>query len=420
MSGMTDLRPALAWLDTKGPRMEGLLVGLVETNSFSGNPAGLAAVARILRRVFAELQADSFEALPADLPHAHLDPEHPDSPIPVKAVRDAAVPQTLIWRKHHATPGLLRVLLVIHYDTVYPPAAPPARGRLDGAGSYVGPGAADAKGGIVVLLYALLALEQSPLAGRIAWTVALNPDEEIGSPSSANTLIDLAGRHDLALVFEPAPSATHMAVARKGSGNFEAVFRGRSAHAGREIEKGRNAVLAAARFALDATAAVMAIGHGATMNVGRITGGGPVNVVPDAAAVEFNVRAATPEQAVAIERKLHDQITLASTADGISAELRGQFTSPAWVQSDAGRALFAALQACGRDLGLTLDGMTSGGASDANKIATAGIPVLDSLGPVGHQIHSPDEWVELPSLVERAKLAATLLMRIATGDVPVR
>ncbi|MEZ0263554.1 MAG: M20/M25/M40 family metallo-hydrolase, partial [Phycisphaerae bacterium] len=252
---------------------------------------------------------------------------------------------------------------------------------------------------------------------RVAWTVALNPDEEIGSPGSAHTLIELAREHDVALVFEPAPSATHMAVARKGSGSFEAIFRGRSAHAGREIEKGRNAVLAAARFALDTTAAVMAIGHGATMNVGRITGGGPVNVVPDAAAVEFNVRAAAPEQAEAIERKLHDQIALACAADGISAELRGQFTSPPWVQSDSGRALFAALQMCGRELGLTLGGVSSGGASDANKIATAGIPVLDSLGPVGHQIHSPDERVELPTLVERAKLAAMLLMRIAAGEV---
>ncbi|HSI36775.1 MAG TPA: M20/M25/M40 family metallo-hydrolase, partial [Tepidisphaeraceae bacterium] len=352
----------------------------------------------------------------------HLDPEHPDSPVPGEAAHEApsdvpAVPQTLIWRKHHATPGLPRVLLMIHYDTVYPPAEAPARGRADAAGSYVGPGAADAKGGIVVLLYALLALEQSPLAGRVAWTVALNPDEEIGSPGSAHTLIELAREHDVALVFEPAPSATHMAVARKGSGSFEAIFRGRSAHAGREIEKGRNAVLAAARFALDATAAVISIGHGATMNVGRITGGGPVNVVPDAAAVEFNVRAAAPEQAEAIERKLHDQIALACAADGISAELRGQFTSPPWVQSDAGRALFAALQMCGRELGLTLGGVSSGGASDANKIATAGIPVLDSLGPVGHQIHSPDERVELPTLVERAKLAAMLLMRIAAGEV---
>jgi len=393
--------------------MEGLLVGLVDRNSYSQNAKGLAEVGRTLRRVFEKLGADTFEASPADSASAMVG-EIVDGPAPV------AVPQTLVWRKHHVgAPGeksRLRVLLVIHYDTVYPPVEPAAKGVFDGPGIYKGPGAADAKGGIVVLLYSLLALEASAWAGKIAWTVALNPDEEIGSPTSSAKLVELAEQHDLALVFEPAPTHQTMAVARKGSGNFQAIFKGRSAHAGREIEKGRNAVLAAARFALDATAAVMTMGNGATLNVGKITGGGPVNVVPDSAAVEFNVRATTPAQAEAVEKKLAALIDQAQRVEGISAELRGAFTSPPWVQSAAGLAYFEKLQACGRELGLSLEGMTSGGASDANKIAIAGIPVLDSLGPVGGAIHSPEEYVEVKTLVERAKLVAAFLVSLAEGE----
>jgi len=412
---MVDCSAMDAWVESKAPRMEGLLVGLVDRNSYSQNTKGLAEVGRTLRRVFEKLGADTFEASPADSADAMVGGELADGPAPV------AVPQTLVWRKHPvASPGetpRLRVLLVIHYDTVYPPVDPATKGRFDGPGIYKGPGAADAKGGIVVLLYSLLALEASAWAGKIAWTVALNPDEEIGSPTSSAKLVELAEQHDLALVFEPAPSAHLMAVARKGSGNFQALFKGRAAHAGREIEKGRNAVLAAARFALDATAAVMAMGDGASINVGKISGGGPVNVVPDRATVEFNVRATTPAQAEAIEKKLASLIEEAQKADGISAELRGAFSSPPWVQSAAGRAYFEKLQARGRELGLSLEGMISGGASDANKIAIAGIPVLDSLGPVGGAIHSAEEYVEVNTLVERVKLVAGFLAGLAAEGV---
>jgi glutamate carboxypeptidase len=267
------------------------------------------------------------------------------------------------------------------------------------------------------MLNALLALEQSPHAKNLGWHVLLNPDEEIGSPGSAPLLQQAAASAHLALVFEPAPTPTTLVTRRKGSGNFSVVFRGRAAHAGREIEKGRNAILATARFALDATAAVSAIPE-ATINVAKIDGGGPANVVPDLAILRFNVRIVTPEQQRQVEARLAELVDAANRQDGITATLHGHFSSPPWVMHDRGLALFEHLRETGREFGLALEPRSSGGASDANKIASTGLPVLDSLGPVGSDLHSDQERVHEPSLVERAKLSASLLHKLASGQVP--
>jgi glutamate carboxypeptidase len=341
-------------------------------------------------------------------PEESLSPAGQGVPLPVG--------QLLSMTKRPTAP--VQVLLVIHYDTVYP---------VDHAFRTVtredqtlrGPGVADAKGGIVVMFNALLALERSPAAKNLGWRVLLNPDEEIGSPGSAPALITAArtGVH-LGLVFEPAPAPQTMVTKRKGSGNFAVLFRGRSAHAGREIEKGRNAVVAAARFALDATAALAGIPD-VTMNVAKIDGGGPANVVPDLAILRFNVRVVTPEQQRQVEARLTELVAAANRQDGIRAELYGHFSSPPWVMTERGANLFAHLQRCGRELGLSLTATPSGGASDANKIASTGLPVLDSLGPVGSDIHSENERVVIASLAERAKLSALLLHKLAAGQVPL-
>jgi glutamate carboxypeptidase len=333
---------------------------------------------------------------------------------PTAEVLHSPVGDLLSFAKRPGAP--LQLLLVIHYDTVYPPEHAFRSVRRDGADILRGPGVADAKGGIVVMLNALMALERSPDAERIGWHVLLNPDEEIGSPGSARLLEQAAASAHLALVFEPAPTATTLVTRRKGSGSFSVVFRGRAAHAGREIEKGRNAVLAAARFALEATAAISAIPE-ATINVSKVDGGGPTNVVPDLAILRFNVRVVTPEQQRHVEARLEELMEAANRQDGITATMHGHFSSPPWVMHERGLALFERLRETGRELGLALETQSSGGASDANKIAATGLPVLDSLGPVGSDIHSDQERVHVPSLVERARLSAMLMQRLASGEV---
>ena len=396
----------MAYLDGRLDPMVQLVSRLANINSFSYHLPGLAIVAELLRQEFIALAPDTVETLP--LPPA-------EAVSSTGETLQTPLGELLSFRKRPQAP--VQVLLVIHYDTVYPPEHAFKSALHEQPDTLRGPGVADAKGGIVVMLNALLALEQSPHAGNIGWHVMLNPDEEIGSLGSAALLERAADRAHLALVFEPPPTPQTLVTRRKGSGNFSIVFRGRSAHAGREIEKGRNAVLAAARFAVDATASISAIPQ-ASINVGKIEGGGPVNVVPDLAILRFNVRVVTPEQQKQVEAALAGFVTAANRND-ITATMHGHFSSPPWVAAAGSPVLFDDLCAAGRELGLQLTATSSGGASDANKVASTGIPVLDSLGPVGFDIHSQNERIIVPSLVERAKLSALLLTKLATGELPL-
>jgi glutamate carboxypeptidase len=396
----------LSWLPTQQNAILDLVTRLANQNSFSYHVAGILSVAAELERSFARLNPDIAQRVPL----------HPAQTLTDKANLIAHdLGPALRFAKRPDVPT--RVLLVIHYDTVYPPDHPfQSAARVD-EHHLRGPGVADAKGGIVVLLHALLAFERSEHAHKLGWEVILNPDEEIGSPGSAPLLVEAARRNHYALVFEPAPDDTHLVTQRKGSGNYAAVFRGRAAHAGREPHKGRNAVLAAAKFALDATAALSAISPDVTINVAKIEGGGPANVVPDLAIPRFNVRASTTQQQQQVESTLAQLIEDANRQDGITARLQGHFSSPPWQMTDRSRQLFSRLQTLAREqLNLDIHPTSSGGASDANKIASTAIPTLDSLGPVGHSIHSDQETVHIPSLLGRATLVALLLNQIACGE----
>jgi glutamate carboxypeptidase len=395
----------IAHLDTRLEPMVQLVSRLANINSYSHHLPGLAMVAELLRQEFAALAPDTTDTIP--LPPAQAlsaTGETLQSPLG----------QLLSFTKRPQAP--IQALLVIHYDTVYAPDRPFKSVTRQDQQTLRGPGVADAKGGLVVMLNALLALEQSPHAKNIGWQVLLNPDEEIGSPGSAHLLTEAAKQAHFALVFEPAPTPHTLVTQRKGSGNFSVIFHGRSAHAGREIEKGRNAILAAAHFAIDATAAISSI-PGATINVGKIDGGGPVNVVPDLAILRLNLRVVTPDQQHRVEARLAELIA-AANRDDITATLHGHFSSPPWTPGEQPPPLFADLCAAGRELNLDLRATSSGGASDANKIASAGLQVLDSLGPLGFDIHSKNERIHIPSLVERAKLSALLLTKLASGQIP--
>ena len=310
-----------------------------------------------------------------------------------------------------------RVLLVIHTDTVFGPEHPFQHVTRVDDNTLNGPGVADAKGGLTVLLTALEAFERSDLADRLGWEVLLNPDEELGSPGSAPLLAAAAGRNHLGLVFEPAHADGSLVGERKGSGSFTVAVRGRSAHAGRDFHHGRNAVHAAAEIAVALSERTGSV-PGLTVNVGRIDGGGPDNVVPERATVHFNCRLPphdSAERAVADLRRTVEA-TIARR-DGITAELAGAFTSPPRPMDVATTRLYQQVADVGRDVGLTLSWHASGGVSDANKLAAAGLPTVDTLGPCGGNLHSDGEFIRIDSLVPRAQLAAMLLMKVAAGEV---
>jgi glutamate carboxypeptidase len=277
-----------------------------------------------------------------------------------------------------------------------------------------GPGVADAKGGLVVLMIVVEALERSPWADRIGWEILINPDEEIGSPGSAPLLEQGARRNHLGLVYEPTPPDGSLAAERKGSGNFTAVVRGRAAHAGRDPHLGRNAIRALADF-VQAIDDLNGQRDGVTVNAGFVRGGGPVNIVPDLAMVRFNVRTTLPDDEIWIQDHLDKAVRAVNARDGLTLELHGQFFRKPKILSKANRRLMEVIGECGTELGMKLQWRNTGGCCDGNNLAGVGLPNVDNLGVRGGNIHTDQEYMHLESLTERAKLSALFLMKLASG-----
>ena len=309
-----------------------------------------------------------------------------------------------------------RALLAIHMDTVHERNPPFPVERLD-ADTLRGPGVADAKGGLVVLLAALEAFEETAGADAPGWEVWINPDEELGSPGSGPLLARAAARADVGLVYEPALPHGGLIGARRGSGNFAVAVRGRAAHAGRAFAEGRSAVaaLAALITRLHGLNEELA---GVTVNVGRIAGGGPVNIVPDTATARFNVRYDRAADEPAIRARLEALVGEIDGREGLAAELHGGFTAPPKPLDAATERLLEGVFACGRSVGLRLTHEPSGGVCDGNRLAAAGLPTVDTLGPRGSGLHSREETVALGSLAERAKVSALLLASLADRSLP--
>ncbi len=405
MVGKTDISRDLAFLSGRRGAMVAALREWCAINTGSLNLEGLGAMRAALRQAFA--------ALGADIEEVAVAPQEVVSA--AGAVKTRALGPCLRIINRPQAP--VRVLLAGHMDTVFGADHPFQSDRLIDADTLNAPGGADMKGGILVMLQALLAVEHSQFAERIGYEIILNADEEIGSPGSAPILLEAAKRAQFAMVYEPAMADGTLAGARKGSGNFSAVFSGRAAHAGRDHAAGRNAIAEAARFAA-ALDAMTGGRQGLTVNVAKIDGGGPNNIVPDNAVVRFNVRVDTADDALWFESQAQRLIAAANARDGHHAHLHGSFARPPKPMTPQLEAFFRALRECGVELGLDIGWRATGGVCDGNNIASAGVPVIDTLGARGGEIHSANEFVKLDSLEERAKLSALLLLRIAAGDIP--
>lgn len=326
-------------------------------------------------------------------------------------IRTAPLGRVVVARRREDAP--VRVLLNIHLDTVYEPDDAFQSVAAIDEDTLRGPGVADAKGGLVVLLEALRAFEQAP-DPRVGWVAVINPDEEIGSPGSAPLLRLTARRCTHGMVFEPALPDGSLVATRKGSAQLTLVVRGRAAHSGRNFDQGRSAVLAAAEL-LQRLDALHRDLPGVIVNCGRIVGGSAPNMVPDRCALRFAIRVETLEERSAVDQTLQALLEEFNARDGLAVERHGQFHADPLVMTEARRTLYDAATACAADLGLTLGAGATGGASDANKLAAVGLPVIDGLGVLGGDLHSPREFVRLRSLPERAALAALLLHRLAAG-----
>lgn len=367
-------------------------------NSGSGNLAGLKATADRL--------ADAFAVLPGNI--------ELQEPAPVEKVRADGVIEMVEHGRHLVVTvrpeASVQLLFTGHMDTVFPADHSFQDQRWLDDGVLNGPGVADMKGGIAVMLAALVAAETAPECADIGYQVMINSDEEVGSPSSERLIAALAKGKTAALTYEPALPDGTLAGERGGSGNFSIIFTGKSAHAGRNPEDGRNALLAAADLALRLKALTR---PGLNVNPARIEGGSPNNVVPDHAILRVNFRPMTPQIVDETDIALRTLIADIEREHDVSAHLHGSFGRPP-KPIDAGAAkLFDLVKQCGADLGLPIAWKSSGGVCDGNNIAACGIPVVDTMGVRGGAIHSADEFLITESLVERARLSALTILRIA-------
>lgn len=366
-------------------------------NSGSSNLDGLAKMAGML--------ADAFASLPGDV--VLVDPQ------PVDKVQNDGTILTVNHGQHLLVTvrpqAKTQLLFTGHMDTVFPHDHPFQTLRWTEDGTLNGPGVADMKGGIAVMISALQAAEKSGAIAQAGYQILINSDEEVGSPSSAKLIAELAQNKLAALTYEPALPDGTLAGARGGSGNFSIILNGKSAHAGRNPDDGRNALLAAADLALRLKALSR---EGLSVNPAKIDGGGPNNVVPDHAILRVNFRPLTPEIVLETDADLRRLVADIERVHDVSAHVHGSFGRPPKPIDDKAAKLFGLVKQCGADLGLAINWRTSGGVCDGNNIAACGVPVVDTMGVRGGNIHSADEFLIVESLAERARLSTLTIMRL--------
>jgi glutamate carboxypeptidase len=292
------------------------------------------------------------------------------------------------------------LLVLCHYDTVWPAGTAAARPAREDGGVVSGPGVFDMRGGIVA---ALAGVEIADAARPVR--VLLTPDEETGSGGSAALICSRGAEAQLVIVPEPPLPGGALKTARKGWASYRLSVAGRSAHAGLEPEKGASAIDELVDRLLDVRALARP-DAGTRVNAGVVGGGSAPNVVPATAWVDLDVRATTRAEQERVHRALS---RLTAERDGTTLELETRVARPPMERTPSIAAAIARAREIAAELGMKLEEGAAGGASDGNLIAPLGTPVLDGLGPDGGGAHALDERVRVASLIERAALVAALI-----------
>lgn len=329
-------------------------------NSHSHNPDGLKEMANLLYAAFSPLAKES-------------------------SIHESG---TLHFK--HPVEGKPKLLLIGHYDTVYPKNNP-----IEVKDKYLyGSGVADMKGGLVILLYALKALKD-----KFSWEVLLNPDEEIGSKGSMPYMIEVAKKgFDYGFIFEPAMPDGALVSTRPSSASYQISVTGVEAHAGRNPEAGRSAI-----FALSELIYHLSFIHnpkeGVLLNVGTVQGGTAINVIPGSATAKLNLRTASDEEYQDYQQIMRDIVLEVSKRHGVSIDLSQTSYRPAKFLSTKTKILMKQFESVYK-----VPFEPSRGACDANDLTHYNIPFIDALGPIGYDLHSPKERLLISSLEERLHL----------------
>ena len=379
----------LAYFDERRDEMVSTIRELVEIESPSDNKAAVDRVAEAVAHKFSKLGGKvNVRVRPAKDFGNHL---QIDFDFPGKSVgKSAAKP----------------VLLLGHYDTVYPLGTLATMPCHVVDNKLTGPGVLDMKSGIALMLHSLAALQEWHGGLLRPVTVLLVSDEEVGSESSRPITESLAKQAAAVLVLEPSYGRQGaVKTARKGVGNYLVRVTGKASHAGLDFQKGVNAILELARQ-IERISNFTDLKKGLTVNVGIVSGGSRTNVVPAEAAAQIDVRIARIKDAARIDKKMR---SLRPFNRKCKIEIAGGINRPPMERTVGVAALYAQAAAIARELGWSLGEAAVGGGSDGNFTASLGIPTLDGLGGVGDGAHATHEHILISELPRRAALLTGLI-----------
>lgn len=303
--------------------------------------------------------------------------------------------------------GDRRILLAGHLDTIFPEDSPFNGWRMDGEHFY-GPGVIDMKGGLIVGIFALKALDAVGLLKDLPVTWLFNSEEEVGSPLSRSLFRAEAGRAAMAFVLECGGKNGEVVTGRKGRKGLTLTTRGLAGHAARIAEGKKSAILDLAHAIIGLEGLNGSIA-GVTVNVGQAAGGIVPNSIPEEAWAAVDVRFPNAEGLSLFEARL-DALLERFRAAGMTPAVEVVSRTPFMEATEGNKALFAVVAEVADAMGIRVEAESRGGVSDANTIAEAGTPVIDGLGPLGAHDHSDREYVIRKSLRQRSLLLALSLV----------
>jgi glutamate carboxypeptidase len=325
----------------------------------------------------------------------------------------------LVATRKGSNPKGAKILLIGHIDTVFADGEAERRpftlSEREGKRVALGPGVLDMKSGVLIGMYGVHLVNEAKQDSYQSITFVCNSDEEIGSPASKPLIQEIARQSDAVIVLEPGRAIGTVVSSRRGSGLYRVEVRGRSAHAGVEPHNGRNAILELA-YQVQAMQALHGTIPGTSLCVTTISGGQRSNVVPDYAYCDMDVRVSDREGLKTIEKAMK-KVVSKTYIEGTTASVSGAMRCMPFEHSPRNNRLVGYAKEAGKELGLKINDLGSGGASDANNTAALGIPTIDGLGAGGGLAHNPDEYVELDYLPTRIALLAGLVQKISVNGI---
>ena len=327
----------------------------------------------------------------------------------VEVIEEKEYGNHLIMQHRDATNP--EIIILGHMDTVFPEGTAKMRPFTIEGNRAFGPGVIDMKASLVSLIYALTAMQAFGKKGYQNVRIILNSDEELGSPSSRELIMKHAVNKQYALILEAARPDGSVVTARRGGGQFKIIIEGKSAHAGLDPKKGRSAIEELAHKIIHLQELTNDT-EGIHVNVGMVSGGTAANTVPAEAVAIIDVRISKINQIQMVQQQI-ERICATTYVHGTKTRLIGEIDRMPIEKTDRIATLLEVVKQVGNEMGVTITDTATGGSSDGSFTFACGVPTIDGLGPIGGFFHSEEEYLELPSLIERTQLLAEIIQALS-------